>query len=130
MPIGIHRIVLDQEANQDKFEQFMIEEIFPVARTLVRIRIGQTDIRHMLVRNMRDESDDAPCEYLWIIEVDQEAIQSFATELGEELKARLDSFGTRTYSAFQILGTSESRITTPSVSQTTPAGDPSGWVGE
>lgn len=130
MPIGIHRIVLDRAADEDNFERFMTEEIFPIARTLVRIRIGQTGIRHMLVRNMRDESDDAPCEYLWIIEVDQEAIQSFATELGAELKTRLDSFGTRTYGAFQILGSSESRITTPSVSQATPAGDPSGWVGE
>jgi hypothetical protein len=130
MPIGIHRIVLDQAADEEKFERFMTEEIFPAARTLVRIRIGQTDIRHMLVRNLRDETNDAPCEYLWIIEVDQGAIQSFATDLGAELKARLDSFGTRTYSAFQILSTSESRITTPSVSQATPAGDPSGWVGE
>ncbi len=82
MPLGIHRIVLQPEAREEEFERFVTEELFPIAKTLIDIRIGQTDIRYMLAKSRRGAGDGGWREYLWLIEVDQKAIDSFPSFLG------------------------------------------------
>jgi hypothetical protein len=108
----------------------MTEELFPAAKTLIDVRIGPVDIRYTLARTRDGAGDGAWREYLWLIDVDQEAVDTFPTDLGEALKARLAAFGARLFSDFDIVGTAEQGTTTPNVvwfSETDP--DTSGWIG-
>jgi hypothetical protein len=132
MPLGIHRIVLHPEAQEEEFEKFMTEELFPAVETKIDIRIGQVNIRYLLAKAYDAENGDGTWrEYLWLVEVDQEAVDTFPVDLGEELRAKLDAFGARLYSSYGVVGTADHHTTTPNVvwfSDSDP--DTSGWVGE
>ena len=144
MPMEIRKFVLKEGVQEEHFERFMIEEVFPVARTVVSIRIGMHRVHHRLLKT-------EPRKYWWTVElhdeaagglspneaevpvgevqkVDQESIETFPTDIGEALYGQLLSYTTNTVSTpFRVLARTTEQITTPSPAYI--EGTRSGWFG-
>ena len=144
MPIEIREFVLREGVQEEDFEKLMIEEVFPVVRTVVDSRSGMHWVRHRLLKT-------EPRRYWWTVElhdeasggkppneaevpvgevqkVDQGFIETFPTDIGEELNRQLRSYASITVrSPFRVLARTTEHITTPS-----PAwgeGNRDGWFG-
>ena len=142
--LEIRKFALREGVQEEDFEKFMIEEVFPVVRTAYGSRFGMHWVRHRLLKT-------EPRRYWWTVElhdeasggkppneaevpvgevqkVDREFIETFPTDIGEELNGQLRSYATTTISSpFRVLARTTEHITTPS-----PAwgeGKRGGWFG-
>ncbi len=123
MPVGIHELTLRPEVREEDFEKFMIEEVFPVVRTVIKNRIGRTEVHHALLKSSAGR-------YLWTIDVSNKFANTFPTDIGEELRSRLDAFVTGTFSSFGVLARASEELGTPTGVFDGPSpGDPSGFFG-
>jgi hypothetical protein len=75
MPIEIREFVLREGVQAKDFEKFMIEEVFPVVRTVFGIRLGMHGVRHSLVKT-------EPRRYWWTVELGSSFL-SESPEIGE-----------------------------------------------
>ena len=133
MAIGKLRIALNPGANPEEFETFVRDELLPAAKTVIRSRIGRTPIRHTVLRSNQPDGETSPPSYLWKIEQNYFDAETYAfpTDVGPELKARLESFGSLEFRVVeedfgQIVAQSSEELTTPS--EGTFDSDPRGWI--
>jgi hypothetical protein len=142
--LEIRKFALREGVQEEVFEKFMIEEVFPVVRTVVDSRVGMHWVRHRLLKSetrtywwtveMHDEGSgtipphEAEVPVGEVQKVDWESIKTFPTDIGEELNGQLRSYATTTVSSpFRVLARTTEHITTPS-----PAwmdGNRGGWFG-
>jgi hypothetical protein len=141
MAIEIRRLALREGVKEEDFEKFMVEEIFPVIRTVIDSRMGMLAVQHTFLKM-------EPRRYWWIVDlnerpgvsarneaevqvqkVDQEWIETFPTDIGEQLIGQLDSYVTGTLNTpYSVLArASEKNLTTPSSAYF--EGNQSGWFG-
>ena len=140
MAIEIRRLALREGVKEEDFEKFMVEEVFPIVRTVIDSRMGMMAVQHTFLKT-------EPRRYWWIVDlnespgvsdfdeaevqvqkVDKEWIETFPTDIGE-LTRQLDSYVTRTLNTpYGVLArASEKDLTTPSSAYL--EGNQSEWFG-
>ncbi len=144
MPMEIRKFALREGVQEEDFEKFMIEEVFPVVRTVIDRRAGMLRVHHRLLKT-------EPRRYWWTVElhdeaagnlgpneaevavgevqkVDQEWTKAFPTDIGEVLNGELLSYAATTVSSpFRVLARATEQLTTPSPASI--EGNRSGWFG-
>jgi len=133
MAIGTLTIALHPGVEPQDFERFATDELFPALKTVIRIRIGRTTVRHTLLRDRRTDDATGPARYLWKIEQTWFDAENYAfpVDVGPALKARLESFGTLTFAVAEadfgpILAETSDELTTPT--DDFDESDPAGWI--
>ena len=144
MPIEIREFVLREGVQAEDFEKFMIEEVFPVVRTVYGIRVGQQEVSHSLIKT-------EPRRYWWTVELlsdfeaqtvgetqvealepgDRADITPFPTDISDVL-GQLSRLATSTLrTPFPVLARTTEHITTPSPAflDASNAGSQGGWFG-
>jgi hypothetical protein len=144
MPIEIREFVLREGVQAEDFEKFMIEEVFPVVRTVFDRRLGMHGVRHSLVKT-------EPRRYWWTVELgssllvdspeigEVEALEPsngaditpFPTDIGGSI-GQLRRLATSTLRApVPVLATTTENITTPSPAflEASTGGSQGGWFG-
>jgi hypothetical protein len=144
MPVEIREFVLREGVQAEDFEKFMIEEVFPVVRTVFGIRLGMHGVRHSLIKT-------EPRRYWWMVELgssplldspkigEVEALEPshgaditpFPTDIGH-LRGQLRRLATSTLkSPAPVLARTTENITTPSPAflEASSGGDSGGWFG-
>jgi hypothetical protein len=130
MALAVHRITLHPDADEEMFEKFMKEELFPAARTNISMRIGLHSDRHLLVKSHAKDR-----VYLWIAEwrtaSGEETLWAFPIAVGKSLKSRLQSFATLSWRSYSVLATAETEaIQTPTIGLAEELNDEGGWIGK
>lgn len=144
MPVEIRKFALREGVQEEDFEKFMIEEVFPVVQTVIDRRAGILRVHHRLLKTeprryfwtveLHDEAagglspDEAEVPVGEVQKVDQEWTKTFPTDIGEALKGQLLSYAASTViSPFRVLARTTEQITTPSPAYI--EGNRSGWFG-
>ena len=144
MPIEIREFVLREGVQAEDFEKFMIEEVFPVVRTVFGIRLGMHGVRHSLIKT-------EPRRYWWTVELGSSPlvdspeigevetlepsqgtdITPFPSDIGGAI-GQLRRLATSTLRApVPVLATTTENITTPSPAflEASTGGSQGGWFG-
>ena len=138
MAIGHLTITLHQGVDSQAFETFAADELLPAAKTVIPGRIGRVRVRHTLLRESTSDDERDSRTYLWRVE--QNGFDSansraeryaFATDIGAELKARLESFGSLTFGIAEekfgrVIAQSDDEFSTPIDGSS--ESDSQGWV--
>ncbi|MFD7691487.1 hypothetical protein [Streptomyces sp. NPDC059781] len=129
MAVCVHYIELRPEAEEDEFNEFVTEELLPLARTFTDRRAGLHADRHLFVKGSTEKRT-----YLWIIEWTHpggESNDSFVASVGPNLKAKLDTFALHTFKLYAVMARSgNDSIVTPTLDVPDELRDPRGWLGD
>ena len=133
MALGHLIITLNPGVGSQDFETFARDELLPAAKTVIRSRLGRVPVRHTILAERLEGDGTEPRTYLWRIEqqVFGNARYAFPTDLGPELKARLEGFGTLEFGTAEdgfdaVVAQTEEEFSTPIMESMD--GDPAGWV--
>jgi hypothetical protein len=123
MPIEIRRLILQDGVQEEDFEKFMIEEVFPAVQTVIAERSGMHIADHTLLKTEARS-------YWWAVDlggnphasevpigevqtVDEGWIETFPTAIGS-LKGQLDRYVVSTFSTpYRVLARVTEHLTTP-----------------
>ena len=138
MALGHLTITLNPGVDPEEFETFAADELFPAAKTVIRSRVGRVRVRHTLLRESTSDDERQSRTYLWRVE--QKGFDSantraerygLATDIGAELKSRLESFGSLDFGIAEegfgrVIAQSDDEFSTPTEGSS--ESDPQGWV--
>ena len=137
MPIEIRKFALREGVQEEDFEKFMIEKLFPVVQTVYGIRAGIHTVHHRLLKT-------EPRRYWWMVELLSDSLENTLPTVGEvetgdvlessfptdisDVIADLRSLATSTLrTPFPVLARTTEQIVTPSHAFV--EGDHRGWFG-
>lgn len=131
MAVCVLKIRLRPETDATEFERFMVEEVFPAARTVAEGRRGLHAGNHLLLKGRRGR-----LPYLWIAEwtlsAGGESDDVFRVAMTSELRARFENLTTHESELYTVITRStEDSIVTPNIlAVPEESRDPQAWLGE